>query len=120
MIDAGKCLYQKCIKIDPLIHYPELASKLALEGAMGMMDTLYNIDNITPIEQDESEVVLAPKISKSLSFVDFTTKTASEVFCLYRALNYNYPLRCLWGDKVVFLRSLMPIEKPKGKEDKKS
>lgn len=53
----------------------------------------------------------APKIKKELSFVDFASKTAAEVFNLFRALNYDYPLRCLWGEKVVFLRSMAPIEK---------
>lgn len=49
-----------------------------------------------------------------MSFVDIANKTAAEVFNLYRALNYDYPLRCLWGDKLVFLRSLLPIEKSDG------
>ena len=49
-----------------------------------------------------------------MSFIDVTAHSASEVFNLYRALNYDYPLRCMWGDKLVFLRSLFPIEKPEG------
>ena len=53
---------------------------------------------------------MAPKITKELSFVDFSHQTASQVFNLFRALNYDDPLRCLWGDKTVFLRSLTPIE----------
>lgn len=50
-IDAGKCLYQKTLEIDPLMHYPQLAAYLALEGGMAVMDTLYNIDTITPMDQ---------------------------------------------------------------------
>ena len=33
------------------MHYPQVASILALEGAMGLMDTLYNIDTIQPFDQ---------------------------------------------------------------------
>ena len=60
---------------------------------------------------------MAPKITKELSFVDFVHQTATQVFDLFRALNYDYPLRCMWGDKTVFLRSLAPIEKEKGVEE---
>lgn len=48
MIDSGKCLYQKKIEIDPLVHYPELAAYLAREGGIGVMETLYNLENISP------------------------------------------------------------------------
>ena len=64
--------------------------------------------------QDESKSTNASKITKDMSFIDVTAHSASEVFNLYRALNYDYPLRCMWGDKLVFLRSLFPIEKPEG------
>ena len=56
----------------------------------------------------------ATKINKEMSFVDVASMTAAEVFNLYRALNYDYPLRCMWQDKLVFLRSLLPIEKAEG------
>ena len=29
-----------------MLHYPQLAMQLAIEGGMAMMDTIYNIDNI--------------------------------------------------------------------------
>lgn len=45
-----------------------------------------------------------------MSFVDFTKSTASQVFCLFRALNYEYPLRVQWNEKTVFLRSIRPLE----------
>lgn len=72
--------------------------------------SIKSIESFT--NQDESQVTQAPKIKKDLSFVDFASKTAAEVFNLFRALNYDYPLRCMWGEKVVFLRSMAPIEKP--------
>lgn len=45
--------------------------------------------------------------------MNIAEKTAEEVFNLFCALNYDYPLRCMWGEKTVFLRSLAPIEKEK-------
>ena len=45
-----------------------------------------------------------------MSFVDFTQSTATQVFCLFRALNYEDPLRVKWNDKTVFIRSLFPLE----------
>ena len=48
MIDSGKCLYQKKIENDPLVHYPGLAASLAREGGIGVMETLYNLENISP------------------------------------------------------------------------
>lgn len=120
VIDSGKCLYQKEVDVDPMMHFPQLASKLALEGAMGIMDTIYNIDTITPFEQvlvrvvydpqDESKATQAPKITKQMSFVNFNESTATDVFCLFKALNYEYPLRVLWKNQTVFLRSILPLE----------
>lgn len=87
---------------------------------MGIMDTLYNIDTVTPVDQvlvyiifnqqDESKATQAPKISKDMSFVDFNKATAINVFCLFKALNYEYPLRVLWNNQTVFLRSILPLE----------
>ena len=51
MIDSGKILCQKTVDVDPLVHFPQLASQLALEGAMAVMDTLYSIDMIKPLTQ---------------------------------------------------------------------
>ena len=51
VIDSGKILCQKTVDVDPLIHFPQLASQLALEGAMAVMDPLYNIDMIKPLPQ---------------------------------------------------------------------
>ena len=45
-----------------------------------------------------------------MSFVDFSQSTATQVFCLFKALNYEYPLRVQWNDKTVFLRSIFPLE----------
>ena len=36
------------------MHYPQLATFLALEGGMAVMDTLYNIDTIKPLDQVRS------------------------------------------------------------------
>ena len=33
VIDSGKILCQKTVEVDPLIHFPQLASQLALEGS---------------------------------------------------------------------------------------
>lgn len=60
--------------------------------------------------QDESKTSQAHKITKNMSFVDFSQSTATQVFCLYKALNYEYPLRTLWNGKIVFLRSIQPLE----------
>lgn len=57
---------------------------------------------------------MASKVTKDMSFVNFKEKTATEVLNMHRALNYDYPLRCQWGDKLLFLRSLLPVEKPEG------
>lgn len=56
MIDSGKILCQKTVDVDPLVHFPQLASQLALEGAMAVMDTLYNIDMIKPLTQVPSRI----------------------------------------------------------------
>ena len=64
MIDSGKCLYQKEVDVDPMMHFPQLASKLALEGAMGIMETIYNIDTITPFDQVLIEIVCNHRMSQ--------------------------------------------------------
>ena len=50
-----------------------------------------------------------------MSFVNFAQSTAMQVFCLFRALNYEYPLRVKWNDKTVFLRSIFPLEEEEKK-----
>lgn len=45
-----------------------------------------------------------------MSFVNFNESTATNVFCLFKALNYEYPLRVLWNNQTVFLRSILPLE----------
>ena len=56
-------------------------------------------------------MTMAPKIKKEMSYVDFSSKCAMDVWNLYRAINYDYPLRCMWKNRLVFLRSLQPVMK---------
>ncbi len=73
-MDAGLILGQSHREIDPLITAGELHDQLARDGAPIVQQVLaqHAANQLKPIEQDESLVTLAPKLSRANAWIDFT------------------------------------------------
>ncbi len=64
----------------------ELFDRLAVEGAKLLKHTIENIENITPVPQDESLATKAPMLNKEMGKITFA-KSAKELYNLIRGLN---------------------------------
>lgn len=73
-IDAGQILNQRTIRIDPMIQADELHDQLADLGPELLEETLLQIQEgtVNPVPQDPALVTKAPKLSKSLSPIDWS------------------------------------------------
>lgn len=86
-LDAGPVLGVRKVKLKDTDKATELYPALAKLGAelltVEYMDYLRG--NLTPVEQDETKVTIAPKIKKSEAAIDWT-KSAREILNLTRGL----------------------------------
>ncbi len=73
-MDAGDIISQERTPIGPDETAPELTRRLAVQGAELLVDTVAAIEagTATRTAQNESQVTLAPMLSKELSPMDFT------------------------------------------------
>ncbi|WP_129045097.1 methionyl-tRNA formyltransferase [Companilactobacillus metriopterae] len=87
-MDAGDIISQKELPITDQDDNGSLFEKLAILGRDLLLDTLPKLENneITPIQQNEDEVVFSPTISKEQEHLDFS-KSAMELFNQIRALS---------------------------------
>ena len=65
-MDAGKIVAQKSISITPEDDTGTMFEKLSILGKDLLLETLPNLinGNITPVEQDESQVIFSPNITR--------------------------------------------------------
>ncbi len=87
-MDAGDVVGVSKTAIGPDETAGELLDRLAVLGAELLSDTLSKFEKkqLTPTEQDESKVSMAPMLDKSMCPIDFT-KTAQQVHNHVRGLN---------------------------------
>jgi methionyl-tRNA formyltransferase len=71
-IDTGDMLLKASLEVLPEDHAESGSQKLAALGADLLIETLQNLDKITPIPQDHSQYTYAPTISKELLEIDWT------------------------------------------------
>ena len=88
-MDTGDILTQKEVKIGENETAEELFERLSVISADLMLETIENIENITPIKQNEAEATYAPIIKKEMALLDFT-KSAKELSCAIRGY-YSWP-----------------------------
>jgi len=67
-VDTGKILAQKTVEIDKNDNYEIMSKKLSTIGAEALIESLDSLEkgNVNYIEQDNSVVTRAPKISKNM------------------------------------------------------
>lgn len=87
-LDTGDMLIKKSTEILPNETSGELYDRLKVIGAKVLIETLNNLqeNKIQRIKQDDSQMTLAPMLSKELSSIDFN-KSAKEIHNLIRGLN---------------------------------
>lgn len=82
-LDTGPILLQSKTKIGEFETAPELMARLAEIGAKLLGETLTQLDNITPREQDHNRATFAPLLKKDDGVIDWT-KEASAIECAVR------------------------------------
>jgi methionyl-tRNA formyltransferase len=86
-IDAGTILNQLVVPIDPLERADELHDKLAQLGPQLIVETVFQIQqgSVDPRPQDPALATKAPKLSKTLSPIDWSMP-ADQIACRVRGL----------------------------------
>lgn len=89
-LDTGDILLQKETQIGEYETAEELFDRLALLGGEVLVETINNIESITPTPQNHEEHTYAPMITKETGKIDWS-KSAREISCLICGLN-SWPL----------------------------
>src|ERR1043166_1420628 len=77
-LDTGPILLQRKTRIHDAETAEKLMERLSLMGADLLGETLAQLDNIVPREQDDSRATFAPVLKKEDGLIDWT-KTAAEI-----------------------------------------
>lgn len=103
--DVGPILSQETFHIQKRLTSDELGAVLAVKGAQMLVDTLKTLYEKIQNRKEQSltGATFAPKIHKSMSWVQWEHQTMDNIDCLYRAVGSRIPLRTLWMDKTVKL-----------------
>lgn len=118
--DVGNIILQRSVEINRTVLLPALHDRLSKVGAELMMECLGNIDESLRNSQPQplEGVSYAPKVEgNALSYLDFRTMNAVEVFNLYRALYGFRPILTEFHGTVVKLVELELIESNSSSED---
>lgn len=89
-LDTGDMLYTVKTDIGEYETAEELFDRLSKLGGEALVEAIKNIDNITPIPQDDEKHTYAPMISRETGRIDWT-KSAAEISKLICGLN-SWPL----------------------------
>ncbi len=94
-LDAGDVLSQKAVAITPETTGGDLHDALSSIGAGLLAETLRNLENITPVKQDEALICYAEKLDKAECLLDFSCsaeRLAAKVraFAPYPATYFMY------------------------------
>ena len=71
-MDTGDMLLSKCIEIGRYETGGELFERIAKLGAETLIETIRNIEKITPIPQNEAEATHAPMLKKEMAEIDWS------------------------------------------------
>lgn len=84
-LDTGDILLQREVEIGGDMILPELREKLQQIGAELIVETVQNLENITPVAQDDNLSNYAPMLKKDTGKIDWS-KSAREIHNLVRGL----------------------------------
>jgi methionyl-tRNA formyltransferase len=75
-LDTGPIILQSKTAIGESDTAPELMARLSEIGGNLLGETLSQLDNLTPLEQNDDEATYAPILKKEDGFIDWTTSAA--------------------------------------------
>ena len=102
-LDTGDILLQRETEIGGDMILPELREKLQQIGAELLVETVQNLENITPVAQDDSQSNYAPMLKKDTGAIDWN-KSAREIHNLVRGL-YGGAFGFIGGEKFKIWRT---------------
>ncbi len=102
-MDAGDIAISKEVNISDSETYKELYTKLMNEAALASGDFITQLlnNNISYLKQNEADVTFAPTLKKQNGYIDFISKTSSEIYNQVRALNVWPGTFCFINNKRV-------------------
>lgn len=82
-VDTGDILLSESIEIGEYETSGELFDRMAVLGAKVLIETVKNIENITPVPQNHEKATHAPMISKEMAQIDWSKSAAavSKLIC---------------------------------------
>ncbi|ODM91334.1 Methionyl-tRNA formyltransferase, mitochondrial [Orchesella cincta] len=110
--DIGPVFLTKKVPLDPHIKEPDLRSLLAEVGATALTEVIKNLPNFlnNPIYQDERLATKAPKLVPEMADVDWTRKSAVDVYRLFLALYGTFKLKTTFKGRSVDLDDIeLPV-----------
>ncbi len=107
-VDTGNILLQETVAIPPQMNAGELHDILAEKGARLLIKALGNLDQITPLKQDNRLATSAPKISKETGHLCFN-HPASQVFNHIRGLSPYPGAYCYLSQKMLKIFKALPL-----------
>lgn len=78
-LDTGPILLQRRVSIESAETAVELSDRLSAAGAALLVETLEQLDSITPVPQDSTEATYAPVLTREDGQVDWTLDASSIV-----------------------------------------
>jgi methionyl-tRNA formyltransferase len=84
-MDAGEIFAQSELEVSPEIKYPELEKECSEIGAQLITEVLQKYDQITPVDQDPSQVTHCHKITKEDGLIHWEKESAHQIFNKLRA-----------------------------------
>lgn len=111
--DVGNIILQEKVPIHPQILLPDLHDRLSKVGAQLMLRSLMNIEELlnNSIKQPEEGVSYAPKVEgHALSYVNWESQSARQVFNLFRALYGFRPVLTEFHNSVVKLLDIKVVD----------
>ncbi|XP_071941566.1 methionyl-tRNA formyltransferase, mitochondrial-like [Antedon mediterranea] len=109
--DCGPILNQKHYPVPAKCTAADLRQLLAKEGGALLIETLRDLEQCiaNKREQDEREVVDAPKRKPGIEIVDWS-KSCESISRLYRAISDEVTLQTVWKGDVVKLSKMVTVE----------
>ncbi len=111
-VDHGSILSQESLSIAPDDTFTTLSQKMAVAGSKLLPETLHNYisGEILPQTQQHEQATFTKLINKDDGRVDFS-KSAEDVYNLYRGFTPWPGIWCMWNDKRLKLLKVSPSEK---------
>lgn len=103
--DVGPILSQETFLIQKKMTSEELGAALAAKGAHMLVQTLRTLPDKLQNRREQSATgaSFAPKIHRSMSFLQWEDQTSDHIDRLHRAIGARIPLRTLWNGRTLKL-----------------